>query len=88
MATSGQYDVLVLGGTGFIGRHVVERLLANGYRVGVMARNPRNLGTPFDNERVVLLQGDARSGADVDHAIGAARIVVNPCPWRRPWQLF
>jgi predicted dehydrogenase/nucleoside-diphosphate-sugar epimerase len=77
VATSGQYDVLVLGGTGFIGRYVVERLLANGYRVGVMARNPRNLGTPFDNERVVLLQGDARSDADVDHAIGAARIVVN-----------
>lgn len=77
VATSGRYEVLVLGGTGFIGRHVVERLLANGYRVGVMARNPRNLGSPFDDARVVLLQGDARCGADVDRAIGAARIVVN-----------
>jgi predicted dehydrogenase/NAD(P)-dependent dehydrogenase (short-subunit alcohol dehydrogenase family) len=77
VAASGRYDVLVLGGTGFIGRHVVERLLAHGYRVGVMARNPRNLGSPFDNEKVVLLHGDARCDADVDHAIRGARIVVN-----------
>ena len=34
----GDYEVLVIGGTGFIGRHVVDRLLADGYRVGIMAR--------------------------------------------------
>ena len=71
------YDVLVLGGTGFIGRHVVARLLGDGFRVGVMARTPRNLGPPFDDEGVVLRQGDVRCGADIDAAIDGARIVVN-----------
>lgn len=77
VAKAGRYDILVLGGSGFIGRHVVARLLADGYRVGVMARNPHNLGAPFDSERVTLLQGDARTGADVEQAVSGARIVIN-----------
>ena len=77
IATTGRYEVLVFGGTGFIGRHVVARLLEDGYRVGVMARNPHNLGSPFDSERVVLLRGDAGCGADVEGAVGGARIVIN-----------
>jgi predicted dehydrogenase/nucleoside-diphosphate-sugar epimerase len=77
IAKSGRYDVLVLGGTGFIGRAVVARLLTDGYRVGVMARNPQNLGPPFDSENVVLMQGDARCGAHVEQAVSGARIVVN-----------
>ncbi len=33
-------SVLVTGGTGFLGRHIVERLLAAGRRVTVLARQP------------------------------------------------
>jgi nucleoside-diphosphate-sugar epimerase len=33
-------STLVTGGTGFLGRHIVERLLAEGRRVTVLARNP------------------------------------------------
>ena len=73
----GDYDVLVIGGTGFIGRHVVDRLLADGYRVGIMARRRPAAGAPFDDERVVFVQGDATSAEDVDRAVGAARVVVN-----------
>lgn len=32
--------VLVLGGTGFIGRHIVQRLLASGHNVTVFSRTP------------------------------------------------
>ena len=33
------YDVCVLGGSGFVGRHIVHRLVARGYRVTVPARD-------------------------------------------------
>ena len=40
-------DVAILGGTGFIGTHVVQRFVAQGARVSVMARSIRNLPAIF-----------------------------------------
>lgn len=73
----GAYDVTVLGGTGFIGRHLVKRLLADGLRVGVVARNTRNLAPIYYDDRVTLVRGDIRKADDVERAIGDARIVIN-----------
>ena len=47
-------DVAVLGGTGFIGTHVVQRFVDAGLRVSVMARNTRNLPAIFQHEQVTL----------------------------------
>ena len=43
VTTAGNYNIAVLGGTGFIGAHLVRRLLSEGQRIGVMARNAVNL---------------------------------------------
>src|SRR5205085_8969429 len=64
--TDGNYDIAVLGGTGFIGTHLLRRLLAEGKRVGIMARNTRNLPAEFYDDRVVLVPGDVRRPADVE----------------------
>jgi predicted dehydrogenase/nucleoside-diphosphate-sugar epimerase len=70
-------DVAVLGGTGFIGTHLVQHLLADGLRVAVMARNIRNLPAVFHDPRVVLHRGDIRDKQALATAIGEAPIVVN-----------
>lgn len=55
--------VLITGATGFIGSHVVDHVLREGHRVGILARDPEKqkavlarLGIP--PERVVCHQGD------------------------------
>lgn len=74
---SGAYDVLVIGGTGFIGKPVVEKLLKADLRVGVMARSVAGLGDLFYDPKVVVIQGDIASEADLEKAVSGARCVVN-----------
>ena len=70
-------DVAVLGGTGFIGTHVVRRLLDAGQRVLVMARTAANLPAVFSDPRVVVQRGDIRDAAAVSRAIKGVPVVVN-----------
>lgn len=74
---SGDYDVLIIGGTGFIGKPVVEKVLQSGRCVGVMARSIAGLGTLFYDPNVVVVQGDIASELDLERAISRAQIVVN-----------
>ncbi|MBF0307602.1 MAG: NAD-dependent epimerase/dehydratase family protein, partial [Alphaproteobacteria bacterium] len=75
-APSPDHDILVVGGTGFIGTHVVRALLAEGRRVAVLARNVEAL--PAEFERVTLIAGDATRREPVEAAIGAnCRVVVD-----------
>jgi len=75
--SQGAADVAVLGGTGFIGRHVVRRLLAEGMRVAVMARHTANLPAEFHDDRVVVTQGDVRDADAVARIVDYGRPVVN-----------
>lgn len=78
VARTETWDVAVLGGTGFIGRHLVERLLAQGKRVGVLARGGGEVApAPLDDPRVALIRGDVARKDDVLRAIGDAKLVVN-----------
>ena len=70
-------DVAILGGTGFIGTHVVSRCQKAGLRVSVMARSTRGLPDLFHAERVTLHRGDIQDAAAVATAIAGARVVVN-----------
>jgi nucleoside-diphosphate-sugar epimerase len=47
----------VTGGTGFIGRRLVRRLLAGGHTVRVLARDPEKARALFDEE-VIVIPGD------------------------------
>lgn len=78
--SEGRYETLVIGGTGFIGRHVVKALVDGGKAVGVLARHDRGLPDLFSEARVTLIRGDARQGADLASALRGVRHVINAVP--------
>lgn len=72
--------VTVFGGSGFIGRHLVQRLAAKGYRVRVAVRRPNEamflkpLGAVG---QIQLMQANMRDAASVKAAVSGAEAVVN-----------
>ena len=72
-----RWDVAVLGGTGFIGRHVVRQLLDAGKTVAVMARSDRNLPAVFQEPGVAVIRGSIANEDDIARAIGEAKYVIN-----------
>ena len=66
-------SALVVGGTRFIGRHVVEELLDHGYEVSIFNRG--NHDNPYaDREDVARVEGDRRDELDLK----AAKLSVEP----------
>ncbi len=70
-------DLAILGGTGFIGTHLVRHCLDHGLRVTVMARSTRGLPDVFGDPRVRVLRGDIRQASSVEAAITGAPAVIN-----------
>lgn len=70
------HEILVVGGTGFIGTHLVRALLAEGRAVAVLARGIEALPAEFG--QVALIAGDATRREAVEAAIGeTCRVVVD-----------
>ncbi len=65
--------VLVLGGTGFIGRRAVRRLAKRGEQVAVMDVNPRAANFDDLGSQVSVMQGDITQFEDVIKAILASQ---------------
>jgi predicted dehydrogenase/nucleoside-diphosphate-sugar epimerase len=67
-------DAVVLGGTGFIGHHIVKALADRGMRVAAVSRQPvvRN-----SSENVRFLHGDIRDGEKLARLIGDAPFLIN-----------
>lgn len=70
-------DVVLLGGTGFIGAYTVKQLRASGRTVAVMARTPKNLAPVFFQDGVTLLRGNVTNRDDVAEAVKISPLVVN-----------
>jgi uncharacterized protein YbjT (DUF2867 family) len=64
-------SILVTGGTGTLGRHVVGRLLEAGAGVRVLTRSPRS-GTAY-----VPVGGDLSTGAGLEEAVRGVSTVVH-----------
>jgi uncharacterized protein YbjT (DUF2867 family) len=72
--------VTVFGGTGFLGRRIVERLIREGSTLRIAVRNPDRidaLAGSLDVGRVIPVAADVRNPSTVTAAVAGAQSVVN-----------
>lgn len=69
--------VLVTGGAGFIGSHVVRRFLARGARVRVLDDFSTGRRENLDGLDAEVIEGDIRDAADVARAVAGCDAVVH-----------
>ena len=76
--------VLLTGGTGFIGGHVLEHLLADGYHVKIPVRTMHKL-EPGAANRVDIVRGDLRDPHVVRQAVEGVDTVMHLAAFARAW---
>ncbi len=70
----------VFGGSGFVGRYIVQRLAQAGWRVRVITRHPNRAGflRPYGSVgQIDISKGDIRDEATLRAAITGADAVIN-----------
>src|SRR6266850_4336545 len=77
-------DVLVTGGTGFIGANVVRELLAAGATVRVLAR-PGGDRRALEGVKVEIAEGDLLDAASVRRAVAGVKAVYHVAADYRLW---
>lgn len=72
--------ITVFGGSGFVGRYVVQHLARQGYRIRVAVRNPNRalfLKPLGDIGQIQIVQANIRDAGSVARAVAGADAVVN-----------
>ncbi|MFI5106827.1 MAG: SDR family oxidoreductase, partial [Terriglobales bacterium] len=68
--------VFLTGATGFVGQHMLQRLLSEGHSVRALVRDPEKAAAP-GKTGVQYFAGDVVSGAGLDAAMHGCYAVVH-----------
>lgn len=82
-----QPSVLIVGGTGFIGRRLTRKLVDAGYGVRILTRNPRAAAIEFEDLPVEILGGSHGNRETAERALSGVHTVYHlaKCEGKR-WQ--
>jgi NADH dehydrogenase len=69
-------QLLLTGATGFVGRHLLKRLLAEGHTVCALVRNPQKARLA-PNPNLEFVQGDVVEGSGLDEAMRGCEAVIH-----------
>lgn len=69
--------ICVAGGTGQVGREVVQQALAQGHAVAVLSRNPPPEGTATDADGATYFRGDVTTGEGLLESLAGADVVID-----------
>jgi uncharacterized protein YbjT (DUF2867 family) len=69
--------ICVAGGTGQVGREVVQRALAQGDAVAVLSRNPPPKGIATNADGATYFRGDVTTGDGLPEALAGADVVID-----------
>jgi NADH dehydrogenase len=68
--------IFLTGATGFVGRHMLQRLVAEGHSVRALVRGPTRLGGP-NQSGVEWLRGDVVEGTGLDTGMQGCEAVIH-----------
>ncbi|MCB8817514.1 TIGR01777 family oxidoreductase [Desulfosporosinus shakirovi] len=69
-------NVLIFGGTGFVGRNLIEELLVNGYKVSVVTRNHQKTVNQFGN-KIQVIEWDNIAPLSSIYKLDQIDVVIN-----------
>ena len=69
--------ILVAGSTGYIGQHLVRRLIEQGERPRCLARDPQKAARLFSLEKVEVVQGDTTQPDTLAEAVRGVETIVH-----------
>jgi uncharacterized protein len=80
-------NVLITGGTGLIGKHLTSSLLADGYKIWVLTRNPARANLP-QGAQALMWDGRTTTGwgervSEMDVIVNLAGATIGAWPWTK-----
>ncbi len=79
--------VLVTGATGFIGGHLVRRLLHDGWHVRILARTPSDVPEDFD-EQCDIIKGDLADTNALSRAVANIEVIFHCAANVKTWDTW